>query len=58
MRKGVDVCGNSYPDLVGQLVNFSVLHSADTLLLEIGTSLPIGDCKASWAIDNIMIFVR
>lgn len=58
LKKGVDVCGNSYPDLVGQLVSFSMLHKDREIDFEVGSSLPVENCKASWAIDNIMIFTR
>ena len=58
MAKGVDVCGNSYPDLIGQTVEVTLLHTSDSLKLEIGSNLKSEDCGASWAIDNIIISLR
>ena len=58
MQRGIDVCGNSYPDLVGQLVEFSIHHEATKVAFEVGSSLPLSECRASWAFDDLMIFVR
>jgi hypothetical protein len=58
MAKGIDVCGNSYPDLVGQLVSFTLEHSDPQIVLEIGSSLQTGSCKANWGFDNLMIFTK
>lgn len=58
LEKGVDVCGSSYPDLVGQVVEYTMKHTKEDVVIEIGSDLEVGNCKANWAIDNLMIYVK
>lgn len=58
MTKGVDVCANSYPDLVGENVDVTVFHQKKSLKIEVGSTLKANDCSATWAIDNIIVSLR
>lgn len=55
---GVNVCDNAYPDLVGQSARFVYKHSKSTLKVKFGTSLAQGNCKATWGINNFMLYLR
>jgi hypothetical protein len=57
----LNICGGDAADLaLGQMVDISKQHSADTLTLEFGTTLGehIDACEQSWGIDDVQVFVR
>ena len=57
----LNICGGDAADLaLGQMVDISKQHSADTLTLEFGTTLgaSIDACEQSWGVDDVQIFVR
>lgn len=55
---GVNVCEASFPDLVGQSIKFVYKHSHPDLKVRFGSSLAKDNCKANWAINNIMLYSR
>lgn len=57
----LNICGGDAADLaLGQMVDISKQHSADTLTLEFGTTLGehVDACEQSWGIDDVQVFVR
>lgn len=61
MNSKLNICGDDAPDLaLGQMVDVSKQHNADTLTLEFGTTLSdrVDACTQSWGIDDIQVFVR
>lgn len=57
----LNVCGGDAADLaLGQMIDVSKQHSADTLTLEFGTTLGdhVDACDQSWGIDDVQVFVR
>ena len=55
---GVNVCGEAYPDLIGQYVMFVYPHTAKTVKIRIGSSLKSGNCDANWGFNNFMLYLR
>lgn len=57
MLNGVNVCGDSYPDLVGQHVKFVYNHTKPEVTIRFGASLTRDNCKATWGFNNFMLYV-
>ena len=58
MVTGVDTCGNSYPDKMGNLVSYSGQHTSQALNFTVGTNFDFEECAATWGIDNVEIYTR
>lgn len=58
MLNGVNVCEDAYPDLVGQHVKYIYKHDKPDVTIRIGTSLTKDNCKATWGMNNFMLYVR
>jgi len=56
--KGIDVCGDEFPDRMGQTAMYSGFHTKEEVTLEFSSTLNRDSCEVSWAIDNIEIYVR
>ena len=58
-RPGTSVFGeDAYPDLVGQHVKFVYKHNKPEVTVRFGSSLAKDNCKATWGINNFMLYVR
>lgn len=55
---GINVCDNAYPDLMGQNVKFVKKHNKKSVTIRFGSSLEKDNCKATWGINNIMLYLR
>lgn len=49
---------NKYSDKLSQYVRITVPHTSDTLSLTFGSSLQVGPCTASWAIDDVALYTK
>lgn len=58
MYKGIDVCGDDFPDRMGYPVRFVAAHTQDTVLIEVSTNLDRDACEVSWGIDDLQIFIK
>ena len=56
--KGIDVCGDDYPDRMGASVRFVGEHTSETVKVEVSTTLTRDSCEVSWGIDDIQIFIQ
>ncbi|CAG9314319.1 unnamed protein product [Blepharisma stoltei] len=56
--KGIDSCGDDYPDRIGHPVTYSGVHSADSVTLEFSSTLDRDSCEVSWGIDDLEIYIR
>lgn len=57
-EKGLDSCGSSYPDQMGDFIVWNGQHNQDKLNITVGTNIPFENCDLTWGIDNIEIFIR
>lgn len=55
---GINVCNDAYPDLIGQNVKFVAHHERKDIVVRFGSSLVRNNCKATWAFNNFMLYVR
>lgn len=58
MKNGFNVCGRDYPDMIGHSVKFVYKHSGKDLVLKFGSNLKKDKCKATWGINNFMLYIR
>lgn len=56
--KGIDVCGDDYPDRIGHPVEWSGVHTAESVNLEFSSTLDRDSCEVSWGIDHLEIYIR
>ena len=58
LHKGLDLCGDEYPDRIGVPVHFSGPHTEDLLTFEIGSDLARESCEVSWGFDDVEIYIK
>ncbi|OMJ89222.1 hypothetical protein SteCoe_8608 [Stentor coeruleus] len=56
--KGIDVCGDDFPDRIGYPVKYTGKHTSESIMMEISTTLDRDPCEASWGIDDVQIFIK
>jgi len=57
--RGVDACGdNKFPDRLSHHIEIIVPHTEDKVSLTFGSSLETPACKASWAIDDVAVYIK
>lgn len=58
-KRGVNVCGGgAYPDQMGDWVSVTRKHTAQEVKITVGSGLAKGNCKATWGIDNVEVYIR
>ena len=58
MYKGIDTCGDDFPDRMGYPVRYVGAHTHSSMEVEVSTTLDRDACEVSWAIDDIQIFIK
>lgn len=57
--RGVDACGdNKFADKMSQLVQVTLPHTAAAVTVSFGASLRQPPCAASWAVDDVAIYIQ
>eukprot|EP00824_Muranothrix_gubernata_P020275 TRINITY_DN40561_c0_g1_i1.p1 TRINITY_DN40561_c0_g1~~TRINITY_DN40561_c0_g1_i1.p1 ORF type:complete len:211 (-),score=33.89 TRINITY_DN40561_c0_g1_i1:314-916(-) len=53
--RGINVCGGSGPDFIGQLIDVTLAHEESCLTLAFGSNLHKDPCEASWGISSVQV---
>lgn len=56
--KGIDACGDNFPDRLAHPVKYIGPHVSESVTLEIGSGLARDPCEVSWGFDDIEILIK